>query len=36
MYPNYVIVGNIVILCDVIDAEEALTRCEEMKEGLNP
>ena len=36
MYPNWVIVGNIVILCDGIDAEEALTRCNEMKEGLNP
>ena len=36
MYPNWLIVGNIVILCDGIDAEEALTRCEEMKEGLIP
>ena len=36
MYPNWVIVGNIVILCDGIDAEEALTRCDEMKEGLIP
>ena len=36
MYPNWAIVGNIVILCDGIDAEEALTRCEEMKEGLSP
>ena len=34
MYPNWVIVGNIVILCDGIDAEEALTRCHEMKEEL--
>ena len=36
MYPNWLIVGNIVILCDGIDAEEALTRCKEMKEGLRP
>ncbi|GIT18178.1 MAG: hypothetical protein CM1200mP39_09840 [Dehalococcoidia bacterium] len=36
MYPNWVIVGNLVILCDGIDAEEALARCYEMKEGLIP
>ena len=34
MYLNWIIVGNIVIICDGIDDQEALSRCNEMKTAL--
>lgn len=34
LYLNWMIVGNVVILCDGIDNEEALARCDEMKTAL--
>ena len=34
LYLNWLIVGNVVILCDGIDGEEALARCDEMKTVL--
>ena len=35
-YPNWAILGNMVILCDGLDSEQALIRCSELIDNLLP
>ena len=35
-YPNWAILGNMVILCDGLDSEQALIRCSSLIENLLP
>ena len=35
-YPNWAILGNMVILCDGLDSEEALIRCGELIDNFLP
>ncbi|HJP27926.1 MAG TPA: hypothetical protein QF694_03840 [Dehalococcoidia bacterium] len=35
-YPNWMILGNMVILCDGLDSEEALARCAELIDSFVP
>ncbi|MDA1280702.1 MAG: hypothetical protein O3B95_11825 [Chloroflexi bacterium] len=35
-YQDWAIVGNVVILCDGLDSEQALTRCNELIENFFP